>query len=74
MTCPNCGGALTGPAFVNLQTPPYTCARCHLGWWVAELTTDARAAWRPRFRDFGYGPVAQAIAEAVAAEIAGGGA
>jgi transposase-like protein len=72
MTCPNCGGALTGPTFVNFATPPYVCHACHRIWWTAELTPAARAAWRPQFLDYGYGAPAQAVVAAIAAERAGG--
>lgn len=50
-TCPNCGGPLrvhVGPA----QDAPWLCDGCHHGWWCAELSDSARAAYRPRHGDF----------------------
>lgn len=50
-SCPSCGAEL---AAVDLggDTPPWLCAPCARGWWPAELTAKARAAWRPLLRTF----------------------
>ena len=72
MTCPNCGAALTGPTFVDFQTPRYVCHTCHHLWWTAELTPAARGAWRRGYGDHGYGAPAKAVVAAIAAERAGG--
>lgn len=55
-SCPKCGAQLqphVGPG----QDAPWLCVGCARGWWCAELTTEARARFRPRYNDFGHGLV-----------------
>ena len=53
-TCPGCGDQLTvlDPP-PNDATPPFMCEADVRGWWPAELTPEARAAWDPVTRTFG---------------------
>lgn len=60
MVCPNCGGDLTTTS--RPFTPPWLCDACHLGWWNAQLTDAAAAAWRPMFWDFGASTASVAAA------------
>jgi len=58
--CPACGRLMTIPgiALVDPQTAPWLCQPCGRGFWHAECSPDARAAYRPRHHDWGYGSVA----------------
>ena len=51
-TCPKCGGPLT-PTALHPSAPPHVCTACHIGWFVAELTDEARMAYRPHLHDHG---------------------
>ena len=52
LTCLNCGGGLE-PYAGDPDGAPWVCHGCHLGFWVSELSQEARALYRPRFNDFG---------------------
>jgi hypothetical protein len=65
VNCPNCGHALSA------VTLPFTAPwKCHclgpIGWWNATLTTEAAAAWRPHYRD--WGALTSTVLVAIAAE------
>ena len=61
MTCPNCGKLLEElDVEDNPDTPPYLCSLCSHGWWPAELTAEAKAAWDPTVNSF-CGPDAEVI-------------
>jgi ribosomal protein L37AE/L43A len=66
MTCPHCGRSLL--PVTRPETAPWLCLECHRGWWSAELTVAAKDAYRPEYRDFGYGQTARLIAETAAEE------
>lgn len=51
LTCPHCGGRLE-PVAQGPECPPWLCRACRQGWWVAELTPEARDAYRHHRRDF----------------------
>jgi hypothetical protein len=68
-TCPTCGAQLV-PVLGSPVTPPWLCAGCAHGFWCAELSRAARAAWRPRYRDHGYGESAAKVHAAREAELA----
>lgn len=61
-TCPACGHPLQ-PVALDPDTAPWLCppTGCRSGWWVSELTTQARNAYRHGNRDFGFGPHRGAI-------------
>jgi len=67
LTCPNCGGGLE-PHAGHPDSAPWLCARCHLGFWVSELSAVARVRYRPRFRDYGVGKESIALRAACLAE------
>lgn len=52
--CPTCGQQLS-PHVGMPESPPWVCHVCRHMYWVCELHGDARAKFRPAFRDFGYG-------------------
>lgn len=68
LTCLNDGASLDMVSQPP-HTPPWRCSVCNHGWWNAELTDAARAAWRFEFQDFGDQTVT--ILAAVALEQAG---
>lgn len=68
LSCPGCGQQLQ-PVALGPQHAPWACITCRHGYFVAELTASARAAFRPRQFDFGFGKPAQKIAIAVEAEL-----
>ena len=49
-TCPICGAALQ--AVTNVESPPWLCVADAQAFYACELTTAARATYRPAFRDF----------------------
>lgn len=55
-------------AIFDPQTAPWLCTPCGRGFWVAECSEEARAAYRPQFHDWGYG--ASALRAAVRQECA----
>jgi hypothetical protein len=59
-TCPQCGGELA-PVAGDADSAPWLCAPCSRGWWPAELSAAARAAYRPEFADHGVDAAALAI-------------
>ena len=62
LSCPNCGAQLA-PHVGLPQNAPWQCINCRHGWWVAELSANARALFRPAVRDFGHdGTVASSVA------------
>lgn len=64
--CPGCGAKLTViDVSRRPDTPPYQCANCNRGWWLAELA--ATLHWDPLQRDFG--PASTDIAAAADAEV-----
>lgn len=52
-TCPADGAPLV-PNTDRPEIPPWRCDECHHSYWVAELTTYARLAYRRPQRDFGH--------------------
>lgn len=66
-TCPACGKTL-GPVALGPEHAPWRCSECHLGFWTAQLTPEARALFRPVYQDFGYGAVVRKAVEAEARE------
>lgn len=52
-TCLICGHELQ-PHAGHPQSAPWLCLTCHRGWFVRELASDARGAWRTSYLDFGY--------------------
>jgi transposase-like protein len=60
--CPICGGTLTAVK-LNGRSAPWLCPPCHRGFWNAELTPEAHAAWRPAHRDHGHHPAIRKAAE-----------
>lgn len=50
-SCLICGSQLAPVALRH--TPAWLCAGCCHSFTNAELTPEARAAWRPQYRDFG---------------------
>ena len=53
-TCPKCGRQLQ-PRAADPQCAPWICTPCGLGFFVCELTADARKAYRARCHDWGVG-------------------
>jgi len=66
-TCPNDGAPLQ-PVALDPDTAPWLCNVCRRGWWVSELQTSARSAWRVQFQDFGFGDTMLSIREQVRQE------
>lgn len=68
--CPSCGRPLEVAATRSLDpdTAPWLCNACRRGFWAAELSAEARAAYRVEFHDYGHGPAATAVRRAVQAE------
>lgn len=66
--CPHCGNELT-PIALGPDTAPWLCAGCHRGYFNAELTSEARARYRPAARDYGTGKGKVAIRQAVELEV-----
>lgn len=54
LTCLYCNGVLY-PAVFTPESAPWICVICHNAWWVAELSEEARARFRPAYCDFGIG-------------------
>ena len=54
ISCPKCGKALQ-PVALGPETAPWLCADCARGYFAAELTTEARALYRPHRDDWGLG-------------------
>lgn len=52
-TCHICGQELV-PSAHGPSTPPWQCLECHHAWWTSELSQEARQAFQPNRRDFGY--------------------
>lgn len=67
LACPACGQQLE-PHAGHPDSTPWICHHCHVGFWVCELTSDARARYRPRFHDWGHSKEAFALRDAVFAE------
>jgi hypothetical protein len=67
--CLKCGGDLTAYAG-SPDIPPWWCEDCRLFYWTAELTQEARAAYRKEMHDFGHPGSTEhkAVREAVHAE------
>lgn len=56
-SCPTCGAQLD-PVALAPPTAPWLCPVVHpglRGYWAAELSDAARALFRPRHADFGFG-------------------
>ena len=68
-TCPKCGGQLAAVA-LDAQTAPWLCALCALGFWACELSSTARASFRPHHNDWGFGPERAGILTLIDQEIA----
>lgn len=69
LDCPGCGGQLT-PHAGHPQSTPWICNECARGWWVAELTREARIHYRPSHHDWGYDrAAAEALHAARLAEV-----
>ncbi len=66
--CPKCGASLSAVALDPL-TAPWLCSGCARGYWTSELTTSARALFRPQHHDFGFTSESLAIQAQVAIEI-----
>jgi hypothetical protein len=68
-TCPHCGGQLQ-PNASGPEIPPWRCDDCLVFYWVAELSQEARASYRPAQMDWGHrGSAAHlAVREAVRIE------
>ena len=61
-SCLACGAQLA-PHVGLPQSTPWLCLNCRHGWWVAELSANARSLFRPAVRDFGHdGSVASSVA------------
>jgi len=50
--CPKCGKQLT-PIALGADTAPWACFDDGIGFWSCELTTSARALYRPQYNDWG---------------------
>jgi hypothetical protein len=50
LSCPHCG-ALLEPYVGTPESAPWLCQNCRRGWFAAELTPEARKAWRPLEKD-----------------------
>lgn len=70
LMCPRCGGPLQ-PVALDAQSAPWLCGLCRLGFFASELSSTARAAYRPLHRDFGLGPMRRVLSGLVAQERAG---
>lgn len=53
MLCPRDGSQLL-PNAGGPDTPPWRCDECHLSWWVAELSQEARKHYRREQQDWGH--------------------
>ncbi len=49
--CPKCARELQPVALVP-DSAPWLCNECHLGFWAAELTDEARACYKPPLVEF----------------------
>lgn len=68
-TCPACG-RLMDPVALGPDSAPWLCHHSGLGFFVAELTTSARAIYRATHHDWGFGEAALAVRSQVATELA----
>lgn len=68
-SCPHCGAQLA-PVALTPDCAPWLCSGCRLGFWVAELTTEARLAWDKATRSHKWHTRRQIIEPALAVEIA----
>ena len=66
LRCLKCGGELISTA-LHPSSAPWVCTECHLGYFEAELSTEARLNYRDQLHDFG--PATVSIREAVHAEV-----
>lgn len=68
-SCPRCGGPLA-PNASGPHTAPWRCDECRQSYYAAELTQDARAAYRMAQRDYGTlgSPAQRQVATAVREE------
>lgn len=69
ITCPKCGAQLQ-PVALDPYTAPWLCANDARGYWATELTTEARALFRPHHDDWGLSTVRVSMAASVELEIA----
>jgi hypothetical protein len=67
-SCPNCGQQLQ-PVALGPDSAPWACHTCRLSFWVAELSTAARAAWWPSVQSHDPAVRQATIGPALAAEI-----
>lgn len=51
------------------DSAPWICTRCHRGFFVAELSTEARNCYRNLFHDWGYGEGGRNVRAAVEREV-----
>lgn len=65
--CPHCDEPLEAIEG-HPDWAPWVCRGCHHGYWNAELTDEARAMYRPEYRDWGLHPAAWKLREAVKVE------
>ena len=66
--CPSCGAELI-PHAGYPDSAPWICTREHRGFFVAELSAEARNCYRPLFHDYGMGDAGRKVREAVAREV-----
>ena len=59
-SCPKCGAQLT-PIAVHPDSTPWACYECHLGFWVSELSHEAREMYRHQLHDWGHGAAPNAL-------------
>lgn len=68
-SCPACGKPLA-PVAHGPASAPWLCYESGRGFFSAELTTEARAIYRPTYNDWGFGQAALAVRAQVATELA----
>lgn len=69
MTCPSCGSRLVA-VLARPDSAPWLCEVCRRGFFVAELSREAVAAWRLPEHDHGFGEVARMVRRDVKGEVA----
>jgi hypothetical protein len=67
-TCPSCGVEMI-PHAGYPDSAPWVCTHCHRGFFVAELSAEARRAYRAEYHDWGYGDEGRKVRIAVQHEL-----
>lgn len=69
LSCPNCGAQLQ-PVVLGPDSAPWLCALCHISFWVAELSGQARDAWQPTVKCYDWRARREMLDRATADEAA----